>query len=345
MTTRIYKQWFTVLVSRSLIGLLLALAGGGSMALARDGETWPLKPVADIELPGPTGRFDYQSFDPQTHRLFIAHLAAGKMIVFDTESNKVIGEVPNVSAVHGVLVVPGTNRVYAAATGSNEVVAVDTQTLKEIARIPGGVYPDGMAYAPDVHKLYVSDERGRTETVIDTRTNQRVKTISLGGEAGNSQYDPVSKRVFVNVQTLDQLFEIDPQTDEVIARIPLRGGTGNHGLLIDQAQHLAYIACEGNAKLLAVDLASRKIVFSESVGEGPDVLAFDDGLHLLYVASESGVVSVFKQEGAETKKVGERLLAAHAHSVAVDSRTHRVYFPIENLNGRPVLRVMDAVTY
>ena len=32
----------------------------------------------------------------------------------------------------------------------------------------------------------------------------------------------------------------------------------------------------------------------------------------------------------------------NAHSVAVDPTTHRVYFPLENVDGHPVLRVMDA---
>jgi hypothetical protein len=30
----------------------------------------------------------------------------------------------------------------------------------------------------------------------------------------------------------------------------------------------------------------------------------------------------------------------HAHTVAVDPATHRVYLPLENVNGRPVLRIL-----
>jgi hypothetical protein len=33
----------------------------------------------------------------------------------------------------------------------------------------------------------------------------------------------------------------------------------------------------------------------------------------------------------------------HPHSVAVDQQTHRVYFPLQNMKGRPVLRVMEPV--
>jgi hypothetical protein len=37
------------------------------------------------------------------------------------------------------------------------------------------------------------------------------------------------------------------------------------------------------------------------------------------------------------------LRAPHAHAVSVDPRTHRVYLPLENVGGRPVLRVLEPV--
>ena len=303
----------------------------------------PLKVVEDIELPGPTNRFDYQTYDAALHRLFIAHLGAGTVVAFDTELNKVVGVIPNTAKVHGVLAVSPAGRLYVSATGTNEIVVIDSRTLKEIARIPGGTYPDGMAYVPELHKLYVSDETGKTETVIDTNANARTKTIPLQGEVGNTQYDPTSKHVFVNVQSLEELVEIDPQTDTIVARHHLAEAKGNHGLLIDAGQRLAYIACEGNARLLVFDLDSKQVVASYPVGDTPDVLALDERLGWLYVASESGIVTVFRQEGRTLRKLSESFLAKRAHTVAVDSQTHRVYFPLENVEGRAVLRIMEAL--
>ena len=40
-----------------------------------------------------------------------------------------------------------------------------------------------------------------------------------------------------------------------------------------------------------------------------------------------------------TTKAGQ--VAPHAHSIAVDRETHRVYLPIENVDKHPVLRVME----
>lgn len=324
--------------------VLSAAEGMGKAAEPREpieAKGLPLAKRVDIALPGPTSRFDYQSYDPRTHLLFVAHLGAGTVVVVDTEAEKVVAEIPNISRVHGVLAVPELERVYASATGTNEIVAIDERGLKEVARIPGGIYPDGMAYAPVEGKLYVSDETGKTETVIDVRANRRVATIALAGEAGNTQYDPVSKHIFVNVQTANQLVEIDPHADAIVARHALPGADHNHGLLIEPGQRLAIIACEGNDKLLVVDMDSMRVIGSESLGRAPDVLAFDAGLRRLYVASESGVVSVFEEHGKKLVKIGEGLLARDAHSVAVDPRTHRLYLPLQNVSGHPVLRVME----
>lgn len=147
-----------------------------------------------------------------------------------------------------------------------------------------------MAYAPDAHTLYVSDETGETETVIDVRSSARIATIPLGGEVGNTRYDPVVRHIFVNVQSRRQLVEIDPATDRIITRIELPGARGNHGLLIDPKQRLAFIACEGNDKLLVLDMHAMRVTSSFDVSQDPDVLAFDPQLHLLYVAGEAGIV-------------------------------------------------------
>jgi hypothetical protein len=50
----------------------------------------------------------------------------------------------------------------------------------------------------------------------------------------------------------------------------------------------AFVACEGNAKLVAVNLQSLHTIFTGDVGKTPDVIAIDPALHRVYVAAESG---------------------------------------------------------
>jgi len=226
-----------------------------------------------------------------------------------------------------------------SAAGKHEVVGIDDRMLTISARVGGIQFPDGIAYAPREHKVFVSDESGGVDVVIDARTNTKRSTIELGGEAGNTHYDSVSHCVLVAVQTRNQLIAIDPATESVVARYDLPGADHPHGFTLDEIGRLAFISCEGNAKLLVVDLRTMKVLSTHQVGDGPDVLAWDAGWRRLYVASESGVVSTFVVDGTMLRPGGE-VHAPHAHSVAVDPRTHRVYLPLENVDGRPLLRVM-----
>lgn len=299
-----------------------------------------LRTVSDVPMSGAASRFDYQSLDSNNGRLYIAHLGDGMMTVFDTNKQTIVGDVKELPRVHGVLAVPELHRVLASATGANELAVIDDQTLQVLARVPAGDYPDGVAYASKARKIYVSDLHGKTDTVIDAATNQRIATIELGGGAGNTQYDSASEHIFVTVHHLNQLAEIDPQTDKVVGRYELPGCSGSHGLLIDAAHRLAFVACEENAKLAVFDLESKKETAVQTVGADPDVLAFDEGLGRLYVSAESGVVTIFDERGRGLEKVWGGFFAKNAHTVAVNQRTHQVYFPLQDVDGKPVLRIV-----
>src|SRR5258705_9352746 len=89
-----------------------------------------LAKVADVPMPGPAVRFDYQTFDPSSGRLYIAHMNADQLVVFDTSKRQVLANLDGFKRVHGVTVAPEIHRLFASATGDHQVAAVDTGTLK-----------------------------------------------------------------------------------------------------------------------------------------------------------------------------------------------------------------------
>jgi len=298
-----------------------------------------LRAVGDVPLPGPANRFDYQSIDPVARRLYISHMGAGRLVILDLDSSRVVADVPGIDGATGVWSVPAHHAVYVSASGRHEVVVLDDRSLAITARIGGVRFPDGIAYAPAEQKVFVSDESGGADVVIDARTRTKRSTIRLGGEAGNTHYDSVSHCVLVAVQTRNQLVAIDPASERVVQRYDLPGSDGPHGFALDEAWRLAFISSEGNGILQVLDLRTMRIVGTHRVGDDPDVLAWDAAWRRLYVASESGLVMAFVADGAELRPSGT-LRLPHAHTVAVDPRTHRVYLPLENLGGRPVLRIV-----
>jgi DNA-binding beta-propeller fold protein YncE len=299
-----------------------------------------LKLVREIPLPGPANRFDYQSVDPASGRIYMNHMNAGRTIVFDADSNRVVAEISDVPRATGVWAVPSHHQVYISAAGAGDVAIVDDRTLKVTSRVGGIRFPDGIAYAPEADKVFVSDESGGADVVIDARTGAKRSAIGLGGEAGNTHYDSVSHCILVAVQTKNQMVAIDPVTEKIVQRYDLPGSDHPHGFTIDEPDRLAFISCEGNAALIVLDLRTMKPVQQLTVPDDPDVLAWDASWRRLYVSAESGVVAIFWLDGSTLRPLGE-MRASHAHTVAVDPRTHRVYVPLENINGRPVLRIFE----
>jgi DNA-binding beta-propeller fold protein YncE len=335
-----------ITATRTELGNLCALAALGCLALGANPHRGPparnvppLEQREDIPLPGPATRFDYQSLDPTTNRLYISHMNAGELIVFDLGDHRVLGVVRNLPRVTGICAVPALGKVYASVPGAHQVVVIDARTLRVEARVGSIGFPDGIAYAPGSKKVYVSDESGGGELVIDGLSNRAVTTIPLGGEAGNTIFDPESRRILVAVQTRGEVVEIDPRTDRLVGRHHLSGAVHPHGMTSDPLHRLLFVADEERASLLTVDMRSMTVVDRHRVGEEPDVLAFDPGLLRLYVASESGPVSVFAEEGDRLLSQGSVTLP-HAHTVSVDPRTHLVYLPLQSIHGRPVLRIM-----
>ena len=331
-------------VTLAFLILTMGLAAARSSSAASDDtKAAPLRRVADIPMPGPAVRFDYQSLDATQGRLYISHMNANQLVVFDTKKREVVANLDGFSRVHGVWAVPELGRVYASVTGEHKVAAVDMKTLQTLALAGPINYPDGIAYAPGPQRVFVSDEHGNVDAVIDTKTNSLVASIPLGGGAGNTVYDSGSGHILVAVHQKNEVVAIDPTTMRIIGRYPMTGIESPHGIALDVSGRLAFVAGEDNHMLAVVDLNTMKVLATHPVGEDPDVLAFDPGLKRLYVSAESGNVFVFREDGKTLVHEGD-ISIPHAHTVCVDPNTHLVYFPLENIDGHPLLRIMEPTS-
>src|SRR3954447_21166876 len=261
--------------------LLTAAAIAAGVILTRPGPpsrmALPLRHVSDPALPGDGSRFHHASLDPARGLLFVAHLGASEVIEADIHAGRIVRTITGLPEVHGVLVIPQLRRVYATATGGNVVAAISEDTGQVLTRTPAGAYPDGLAYDPQRRTVWVTNEAGGSETVIDADTGAPRGTVPLGGDAGNVAYDPGSEDILADVQSRDTLAVIDPATLAVIRRVPLPGCDHDHGLALDPVRRLAFVACDGNAALLTVDLGTWQVTGRATVGPDPDVLAWDPG--------------------------------------------------------------------
>jgi DNA-binding beta-propeller fold protein YncE len=306
----------------------------------------PLALVSDFDLPGGSTRFDYQDIDKKLGHLVVTHMNDGVVLVVDLKDGSVLRQIPNIPTPRGVVVADDVGLIFVTSTGTfSRLVLIDEVSLTETSRVPTGTAPDGVGWDPIDKVVGVSDQGDGALSLIANAGSGTHTKVPLGDETGNVVFDTTRGWFWITVNgptTPDRLVAVDPKTAQIAATIGLPGCNGAHGLRLHPDAKSAFIACEGNDLLARVDLDGAHAVTTAPSGAGPDVLSIDPGLGWLYVAAESGDLTVFDITKPGVALLGHDSPGNHSHSVAVDPATHRVFFPLmQGPNGTPVLRMMQ----
>jgi DNA-binding beta-propeller fold protein YncE len=300
-----------------------------------------LKLVSDTSLPGNSTRFDYQDVDGANGHLILAHMGDGAVTVVNLSDGSLVKRLPGIPTARGVVVASSVDRIF-ITSAPDQLVIFEARSLKELARVKTGAGPDGVSWDTEHCVVAVSDQHDGALSLIPESGLGIRRQVPLGTETGNVVFDAQRKLFWITVVgggPHDQLVSVNPLSATVTQRIELPGCTGAHGLRLHPDSQSAFIACEGNSKLVRVQLETQELTLA-ATGRDPDVLAFD-GAAYLYVAAESGEVSIFDITKPGLSLLGKQQVADHAHSVAVDEATHRVYFPLmRGANETPTLRSM-----
>jgi DNA-binding beta-propeller fold protein YncE len=294
-------------------------------------------------LPGAATRFDYQDIDTARGHLVIAHMNDGAVVIADLRDGSVLKQLSGIPVVRGIAVADDVGIIFATSS-PNQLVLIDNKSLTEVRRVTTGNGPDGVAWDPTHKMVGVSDQSdGALSLLADSGSGKRTP-IALGSETGNVVFDGPRSWFWITVVKAtppDQLVAVDPTTVKVVTSIGLPGCSGAHGLRLHPDGQSAFIACESNNVLARVDLGGGHEVATAPTGSGPDVLSVDPGLGWLYVAAESGDLTVFDIGRPGAALMGHDSPGSNSHSVAVDPATHRVFFPLmSGPQGTPVLRIM-----
>jgi YVTN family beta-propeller protein len=318
--------------------VLAACTHNGATDAPPVGSGLPLEKLSDVPLPGAESRFDYQDIDATKGLLVVAHMNASSVLVLSLADGSVKKELPNIPTPRGIAIASDPGRIFVTSSPSHLVI-IDSTTLAEITRVTTGTAPDGDAWDPDDQIVGVSDQGdGALSLIADGGTGARTP-VKLGSETGNVVYDASRKQFWITVAgSTNELVEVDPKAATVTTRIALPGCSGAHGLRLHPDGQSAFVACEDNDKLARVMLTGDHGIATASTGSGPDVMSIDPDRGWLYVAAESGDLTVWDIAKPGVVLVGHDHPGAGSHTVAVDPATHRVFFP---LTSGPVLRIMQ----
>ncbi len=321
--------------------ILLSVAGALAGASSTHAQA-KYKFIKEIPIGGGSG-WDYLNADAaDTHRLYVTH--GTKVVVINTQTDKIIGTIPDTPRVHGFVFANELKRGFSSNGGEDKVSVVDLDSLKTIEKVSTGGNPDAILFDAKSGEVWTFNGRSKTVTVIDAKTSKvLVEGIPLDGKPETGIADPEAGRVYVNLEDKNSIAVIDMKEHKVVATWPIDPGEGASGLAIDLQDHRLIIAC-ANSKMVMMDSTSGKVVSTIDCGQGVDAAAFDPETHLGFVsAGGSGTVTVAKVTADKLDLAQTLTTERGARTMTVDTKTHRIY--LSNAKSRTDANSFKVLVY
>jgi len=279
--------------------------------------------VKEIAIGG-EGGWDYVIVDAASHRLYASH--ATKIVVADTETGAIVGEIANTEGVHGFALAPELGRGFTSNGRANSATIVDLKTLKPLGTVATGANPDSIRYLPDRKEVWTFNHTGGSITAFDPATSKVIATIEVGGELEEAVEDAAAHRVYVNVEDKGALAVVDTVTHALVATWPI-GCEGPTGLAFDAKNHVLLSACDG--KMALTDSRSGKPVGSFPIAAGVDGNGFDPDTRLAFASSGTGVLTIAHEDAPGRFTVVQTVpTQPSGRTMWLDPATHLVYVPV-----------------
>jgi DNA-binding beta-propeller fold protein YncE len=283
----------------------------------------PSSKVHKIAIGG-EGGWDYLCADAAARRLYVSR--GNRIVVVDTESEKVVGELADTPGVHGVALVPDLGRGFTSNGGDNTVTAFDLKTLKAAGKVKVGGRPDAIMFDPVSHRVFTFNHGSRDATAVDPSALSVAGTVALDGVPEAAVPDGRG-HVFVNIMDKGEVVEFDARTLRVLNRWSLAPGTRPTGLALDPEHRRLFSTCSGSQSMVVLDADSGKVLARLPIGRGSDGCVFDSDRGLAF-SSDGGdgtLTVVGAREPGQFAVLATIPTQRSARTMALDPETHRIY--------------------
>jgi len=318
-----------VRIGPALLGsaFLLApgLGAGGSSSVASYHE---LKKV----VLGGDGRWDLLAFDAEAQRLYIPR--SDHVVVVDTGTYEIMGEIPGTPGVHGVAVAHDLGRGYASNGADTSATIFDLEDLKALGKVRTGVRPDAIVYDPVSRRVFTMNAGSDDATAIDAVEGRVVGTVALGGKPELAVVDGAG-HLYVNLEDSSAVVSVDTRTLKTVSRWPLAPGEEPTGLALDVKHHLLFSAC-ANQLMVVMSADDGTIVATVPIGKGVDGAAFDPEKGLAFSSNGEGSLTVVAENGPDQIEVRETVpTMLGARTLVLDEKAHRVFLVSADFGPAP----------
>ena len=283
---------------------------------------------------GGAGGWDYLALDQATQHLYVSR--SDRVIVLDARDGKHIGEIDNLSGVHGIALANDLHRGFISNGRADTVTVFDPATLKVGQTVAVDAKdPDAILYDPYSHRVFTFNGDSDDASVIDAKTGKLLGHVTLPGRPEFAVSDGQG-HVFDNIESRNELVEIDPRAMKVTAVWPLRDCEEPSGLAIDVAHHRLFSVCR-NKVMAVTDSTDGKAIARVPIGQGPDAARFDPRRKLVLSSNgRSGTLTVVREETPDHYRVLANVpTQKSARTMALDEGTGRVYLSAAEFGPRP----------
>jgi YVTN family beta-propeller protein len=320
--------------------LSLAVLPMPGTAQAADNAAGPTYSVVKSVPLGAPDRWDYLTFDPASHRVYISH--GDRISVVDGESGRMIGTVSGMKGgTHGIAIFHDAGIGYTDDGEAGEAVAFDLETLKPLKRLKAEDDADGIVSDPTSGHAFVIDGDSGKLTVVDPKTDSVVATIDAGGgvEFGASG---ANGKFYVNGADRNEIVRIDTRTNMVDAHWPMTACKGPHGLAIDRAHHRLFSTCS-NKVMVVMDSDTGRIVTTLPVGEFSDAAVFDPVHSLVFSSNSDGTITVVSERSPDDfVELSPIKTPIGARTMAEDPETGRIYTVAGDMTADPSAKTTNV---
>lgn len=284
-----------------------------------------------IEIGG-EGGWDYIFADSNGHRLYISR--GTRVMVYDTQTNKSVGEIANTNGVHGVAVAEKFGRGFTSNGRDNSVTVFDLKTLKTIGTVKVDKNPDCIIFDPASNRVFAFNRGASNATAINAADSTIAGTFDLGGHPEFATSDGKGM-VFVNLDDKSQVVAIDSKKLTVTAHWTVAPGEDPSGMAIDPKNHRLFIVC-GNKKMVVMDTRDGKVISDLPIGDGTDAADFDPGTKFAFSSNGEGNLTVVHEDSNNKFTVWDNVTTQRgARTMALDTQTHKVYLATAQFGPTP----------
>ena len=288
--------------------------------------------LVDTIKVGGEGGWDALTVDSKNHRLYVSH--GTHVVVIDTETDKVVGDIPNTNGIHGIAIDDKAGRGFTSNGRDNTVTIFDLKTLKSLGSVKTGKNPDIIIFDPASKRVFCFNAGGNDVTAIDPATGTVLGTVAFDGNPEFAASDDKGT-IFVNIENKSEIEAFDAKTLAVKSRFPLAPCEEPTGLAMDTKNGLLFSAC-ANKRMVVTDAKTGKVVGDIATGQGTDGAEFDPETHLAFSPNGEGTLTVIREDSKNKFSVAENVKThVRARTMTLDRSTHKVYLPAAEFGTAP----------